>query len=131
MPRFNGTGPRGEGPMTGGGFGNCGSAGTFRRPYGGRDSSNWGPGYGRGFGRGRSSGRRRGFGRGFGPWCGRGRGYGWERSYRPAYGPADASPYATGPEDELSMLRDEANAIKDDLDAINRRIEELGKEPSE
>jgi hypothetical protein len=29
------------------------------------------------------------------------------------------------------MLRDEANAIKDDLDAINKRIEELEKGSSE
>jgi hypothetical protein len=29
------------------------------------------------------------------------------------------------------MLRDEANAIKEDLDAINKRIEELEKGSSE
>lgn len=42
MPAFNGTGPLGQGPLTGRGLGPCG----------------WGLGYGRGFGRG--------FGRGLG-----------------------------------------------------------------
>lgn len=37
MPGFNGTGPRGQGPMTGRGLGNCGPG--YRR-------------FGRGFGRG-------------------------------------------------------------------------------
>ena len=127
MPKFDRTGPAGDGPMTGGGFGNCGSAVTSRRPYGGRDSGFWD----RSYGRGRGSGKERVFGRGFGPWCGRGRGYGRERSYGPAYGSVDAGPCATNPEDELSMLRDEANAIQDDLDAINKRIEELEKDSSE
>ncbi|MCK4391184.1 MAG: DUF5320 domain-containing protein [Desulfobacterales bacterium] len=55
MPGFDGTGPFGEGPMTGGGFGYCG---TGRRPgYGFRGR----PFYGR-FGAGR------GFGRSFGPY---------------------------------------------------------------
>jgi len=33
-------------------------------------------------------------------------------------------------DDEMAMLRDEANAMKNDLDAINRRIEELEAKPS-
>ncbi|OPL11972.1 MAG: hypothetical protein AVO34_01765 [Firmicutes bacterium ML8_F2] len=49
MPNFNGTGPRGQGPMTGRGMGNCAPNGQTRTP-----------GYGRGFGRGL------GFGRGWG-----------------------------------------------------------------
>ena len=58
MPGFDGTGPRGEGPMTGGGRGNCGlpSDQLPKRGF---------------FGRGRG---RRGYGRGRG---GRGRGFGW------------------------------------------------------
>lgn len=59
MPRRDGTGPMGQGPMTGWGMGPC----------------RWeGYGYGRG-------GRRMGFG-------GRGRGYGrgWGRGYGPCYG---------------------------------------------
>ena len=33
------------------------------------------------------------------------------------------------PEDELSMLKDEATAIKNDLEAINRRINEIESQP--
>jgi predicted nucleic acid-binding Zn-ribbon protein len=29
------------------------------------------------------------------------------------------------PEDEMAMLKEDANAIRDELDAINKRIEEL------
>ena len=35
------------------------------------------------------------------------------------------NPYTTRPEDELSMLKDDAAAIKSDLEAINRRINEI------
>jgi len=34
-------------------------------------------------------------------------------------------------EQEINMLKDEADAVKSGLDGINRRIEELEKEPSE
>jgi len=120
MPRFDGTGPWGAGPMTGGGRGYCNPTFGGSRPF-----------YGRGFGRGGGFGRGRGFRRGFGPWCGWG-GYspGWSRWHGYGYGPAYAGPYATNPEDELNMLRDEANAIHDEVDAINKRIEELEKESS-
>jgi len=70
MPRFDGTGPMGEGPLTGGGRGNCNTAcpKPLLKPI---------PGIGRGFGQGRGFGRSRGFGqdRGFG----RGRGFGQGR----------------------------------------------------
>lgn len=42
MPRFNGTGPKGQGPMSGRGLGPCG--GGMGRGFGGRG------GYGRGYG---------------------------------------------------------------------------------
>lgn len=35
MPGFDGTGPAGQGPMTGGGFGPCGSGMAMRRGRGG------------------------------------------------------------------------------------------------
>lgn len=48
MPFFDGTGPRGQGPVTGRGMGPCGGAFGFgRRGYGG-----FGRGFGGGFGRG-------------------------------------------------------------------------------
>lgn len=55
MPRLDKTGPRGQGPRTGRGFGYC--------P----------PGFGQGFGYGFG----RGWGRGFGPGPGWGMGFGW------------------------------------------------------
>lgn len=48
MPGFDGTGPRGQGPMTGGGFGRC---------------SGMSAGYGAGYGRGLGRGMNRGYGR--------------------------------------------------------------------
>ncbi|MDY0236289.1 MAG: DUF5320 domain-containing protein [Gudongella sp.] len=52
MPRYNGTGPRGQGPLTGRGMGYC----AQRTP--GYDT--------RGYGRGIGCGMGRGFGRGLG-----------------------------------------------------------------
>jgi hypothetical protein len=119
MPGFDGTGPMGAGPMTGGGRGYCNPAGAAYGPW-------CGGGYGRGMGRGR------GFKRGFGPGFGMGRGYGRDRGWRgfyPAwgagYGPAYGYPSRINPEDELQMLREEADAAKSDLEGITKRIQEL------
>lgn len=83
MPAFDGSGPWGQGPMTGWGRGGCAPwAGDFTNvpmiPAGYRTTP-----YRTGFGRGRALGRgfRRlawfGFGRGRGRSFGRGRGRGW------------------------------------------------------
>ncbi len=47
MPGFDGTGPRGMGPMTGGGRGYCNPRGfrAGRAPYGGRGRGGYGYGY--------------------------------------------------------------------------------------
>jgi len=124
MPGFDGTGPQGLGPMTGGARGYCTPAGA---------------GYGFSYGRGFGFGRGRGFRRGFGPGYGRGFGFGRGRDYYPAggwngpvaYGATYGTPYAMKPEDEINMLRDEAGAIKNELDAINKRIEDLESQSSE
>lgn len=50
MPGFDGTGPRGQGPMTGGGFGRCSGTGYGMRPRFGR-GGRWGRGWGTGQGR--------------------------------------------------------------------------------
>jgi hypothetical protein len=123
MPGLDGTGPMGAGPMTGGGWGYCNPSGkTYGAPR---------HGLGRGF--------RGGFGRGRGAQgYGYGRGLGWRRGYVPAggwYGPVYGgapygNPYSMNPDDEMAMLKDEANAIKNELDAINKRIEELEAKPS-
>lgn len=129
MPGFDGTGPAGMGPMTGGARGFCNPSWASYGPT----SARWG-GYGRGFGRG--FGRARGFGRGAG--YGWGRGFGWRGFFPPtgalggpAYGTGYANPYYAQPEDEIRTLRDEAKYMKDELDAINKRIEELETEASE
>jgi len=95
MPGFNGTGPRGMGPMTGGGRGFCNPhyaggrppvmgaypyttpyGAGYVPPYGGYYSPYAAYPYGSfGFGRGFRMGRGFGFGRGF-RW-GRGMGRGW------------------------------------------------------
>jgi hypothetical protein len=109
MPGLDGTGPWGEGPMTGGGRGFCNFVGAgYRRPYG------WSYGLGRGYGRGF------GFRRGFAPWHGP---YRW---YEPAYGET----YPMEPKQEINMLKGEADAMKKELNEINRRIQELEKESS-
>jgi hypothetical protein len=95
MPGFNGSGPMGAGPMTGGGRGYCNPA------YAGNESP---MGYGRGMAYGR------GFRGGSAPGRGGMRGYGRDAQYSPVY--------AQGPLDEL-------NALKQQVDAINRRIKEL------
>ena len=118
MPGFDGTGPQGAGAMTGGARGYCNPG--FRRnsiPYG------RGYGMGRGF-RGGSAASPgwggRGYGRGFGRKGGFPPAGGWYGSSNP-YG----NPYTVNTEDELNMLKDEATAIKNDLDAINKRINEI------
>lgn len=66
MPGFDGTGPMGQGPMTGGGFGNCNPRGEAMAPPRGQGAGR-GAGAGQGMGAGRGGGRGRGF-------CGGGRG---------------------------------------------------------
>jgi len=118
MPRGDGTGPGGLGPMTGRAAGYCAGypVAGFMNPYVGRLSLGFG--YGRGYGRG--------FGRGSG------RGYG--RRFWPAYPYPIASPmpYSGGfyqptaePKQEMEMLAEEAKALKEQLEAINKRITEL------
>lgn len=73
MPGFDGTGPRGMGPMTGGGRGFC-------NPYSPLYYGTW-PSYGAGFGRPLRGGRGGWFGRGMGRGIGFGRGMGYPYAY--------------------------------------------------
>ena len=110
MPGFDRSGPMGQGPMTGGRRGLCNPATTgYDARFGGMF------GFGRGMGLGR--GFRGGFGRGMGRTFHR---KFWNQPY---YYPA----YAQNPEEELNMLKAEANSVKSSLDMINRRIAELEK----
>ena len=102
MPGFDGTGPRGLGPMTGGGRGFC-------NPYmGGMRSPFMGRGFGRGFGMGRGMGRW---------WMG--------RMLFPAGAgmPPFWSPMTQ--EQEREFLRSQAQALKEELNRIDNRISEL------
>ncbi len=102
MPGFDQSGPRGMGPMTGGGRGYCNPG-----------AAAWGgsPGGGQGYGRGGFLGR---CGRGAGMGRGWGRGRGWGQ-------PALAVP----PADNLETLKAEAASAAHYLETIKKRIEAL------
>ncbi len=123
MPRGNGTGPNGAGPMTGRAAGYCAGYSTpgFANPIAG--------GFGGRGGRG-----------GFGVRGGGGRGWrnmyyatglpGWAR-YGTAYGAVPfgggiaGSPVTVTPEQELAALKNQARYFDDALKNINKRIDEL------
>jgi hypothetical protein len=110
MPAGDGTGPAGQGSMTGRGMGYC--AGYNAPGY-----ANPAPGFGRGFGRG--SGRGRGFGRGrfwYGPAPAR---------YVPAQPQYVQPQYEYKKEDELADLKAEKEVVERDLKSINERIKDL------
>jgi hypothetical protein len=131
MPAGDGTGPMGMGPMTGRAAGYCSGYDT-------PGWANWAPGrgLGLGWGRGAAWGGRGGWGGGW-----RHRNWyratgvpGWARfGYGPAWGAPPAwgyGPYTAAPtrEEETDFLRRQAESLKQELDAIDQRIEELGKE---
>ncbi len=106
MPRGDGTGPLGFGPMTGRSAGFCAGYAVpgYANPWGGRRF--WGRGGGRGFGRG--------FGL-FAP------------AYEaPAGRPGDPfPPSAASAETEMNGLKAQAEFLKQSLEQIARRIEAL------
>lgn len=111
MPGFDGTGPLGEGPMTGGGFGYCGTGG--RPGYGFRGRAFYG---GLGSGRGLGFGRGRRFGRGAD--LGSGRWSPWR-----AYGQS----LTLDPKAEFAGLQQEAKDLRAYLKNLETRIGELEK----
>ncbi len=110
MPRFDGTGPNGAGPMTGGARGLCNQAS---------------PGYNPGINRGYNYGRGFGFGRGF---RGAGVGYGRNSNWYP---PAAASGVVENRTTEILNLKNEASYLQQSLEAIKQRLAELETETSE
>jgi hypothetical protein len=126
MPGGDRTGPMGEGPMTGGGFGYCGGYGMpgFAHPFPRR-------GFSRRWGRGRGLGWGPGMGRGYG-W--RHMAYatgmpGWQRyGYGPAWCPPAFAPYEPSAEEELAALKQQAQWLQEELQAISQRIGELEAE---
>ena len=103
MPAFDGTGPRGQGPRTGRGFGYCApiSGAYYGQPviYG----------VGRG-GIPRGGGRGRRFGRAY--------------PFAPADYPVSA-PIQMTAADEIAMLKEQSQTIQDQVNQINARIAEL------
>ncbi len=113
MPGFDGTGPLGVGPMTGGARGFCNPAAAgIRSTFYGRAGVRRGLGLGRGFRGGMGRGLRTGFGRGFG-WI--------PNPYAPPY------PSAMDAASELDLLKAQASFLKNTLDAISKRMAELEK----
>lgn len=107
MPAFDGTGPRGQGSRTGGGFGYCApDSGAY-------DEQPIVYGVGRG-------GIPRGGGRGFAFGDGRGRRFG------PAY--HASAPIQMTAKDEIAMLKEQSQAIQNQLNQLNTRIAELSPE---
>jgi hypothetical protein len=108
MPGFDGTGPMGQGAMTGGGRGYCAIAlnDTGVRPMNGRSF------YGRG---GRCGFRNRFYATGL---------PGWMRVQRgmQAFGGFGR---ALSKDDELSALKNQAGYLKDELDVIQARVQDL------
>jgi len=117
MPRGDGTGPMGQGPMSGRGAGYCAGYGApgYANPAGGRGFA------GRGLGRG--------WGRGWGRGLGRGYGYGWAPAWgAPAYPVAPMPPVAGAPIDEAAALRDQSEYLQEALEEVQKRLTELEKE---
>ena len=111
MSKGDRRGPEGFGPMTGRGLGYCA----------GYDS----PGFTKGVSRGGG-----GFevGRGFGGGFGRGFRGGFQSGYyrmpvAPQYNPVQQTP-----EQELASLKQNADYLKQDLESINKRIDELSSD---
>lgn len=114
MPAGDGTGPAGMGPMTGRGAGYCAG-------YGAPGYANPGPRMGMGWRRGRGGG-----------WGG---GWRWRDVYgapatpgAPGYGYAPAWGAPPSPEQEVEFLRAQAEWLREQLDAITNRIEEIEQE---
>ena len=106
MPGGNGTGPAGAGPMTGRAMGIC--AGFSAPGY-----ANFSGGRGMGMGRGRRMGCGRGFGQGFGR-------DGFVNPYQ--------APQSSTAEQELEVLKEQANYFENSLKETKQRIDELQRE---
>jgi hypothetical protein len=111
MPSGDRTGPMGQGPRTGRALGFCSEYDTpgFTKRFGGS--------IGRGFGFGRGRGRGMGYGRG--------RNFGWPFSGF-FYGFPGTQPVSK--DDEIKMLKAQAENLKRNQKDIEKRLSELEKE---
>lgn len=112
MPRGDGTGPAGMGPMTGRAAGFCAGFGMpgYANPVPGR-------GLGMGFGRGRGFG---GGGRGWRHWFYATGQPGWMR-----FGEYAAPFQKPNPEMEKQALKSQSEALQAELDLIKKRLGEI------
>ena len=118
MPRGDGTGPMGMGPMTGRAMGYC--AGYSTPGY-----MNSGAGFGRGMAWGRGGGCGLGMGRGFRG----GFGAGWAPN--PYYG-APVAPYGpAAPADEAAVLKTQLEGLEQSINAVKQRLGEIEGEAEE
>lgn len=122
MPRGDGTGPWGLGPMTGRAAGYCAGYPVpgFMNPFGGRGFGWWRPGFG---GRGRGW-RFRYYATGVPGWMAFG--YPAVPYARPVY-PVPYGP-AIPREQEVAALQEQAQFLQDQLEEINNRLKELEAE---
>jgi hypothetical protein len=111
MPGFDKTGPQAMGSRTGRGLGGCAPTGQ----------TVYGTGVYYGVGRG---GFPRGGGRGFAFGGGRGRRF-WRQDAIPAQG---YYPAQLTREEELAFLQEQAKAMQEELNEINKRVDELTSE---
>ena len=118
MPFGDRTGPAGLGPMTGRGAGYCAGYAVPGTMNPAPSRGFWGRGFGRGGGRGR----------GWRHWYHATGLPGWARAgWAPAWG---AVPYAPQPtrEQELDLLKGQAEYLEDALEGIRKQIEEVATE---
>jgi len=111
MPQGDRTGPIGQGSITGRGLGFCSGYDTpgYAKGFGG--------GMGRGFGFGRGMGRGRGFGRGWNA------GNVFTGFFQGFHGMS-----AISKEDEINMLKSQAEVLQRSQKDIEKRLSELEKE---
>ena len=123
MPRGDGTGPAGMGPMTGRAAGFCAGYPVpgFMNPVGGRGYGGWGRGAGRGWGW-----RNQYYATGLPGWARAG--YGWPAGSEVPFSPGVPP---VSPEQELAGLKQQAEYFRNALDGISKRIEELEKAKQE
>ena len=122
MPGGDRTGPMGMGPMTGRAAGYCAG-------FGAPGSMNFAPGWGY-WGWGRGSGGGRGGGRGWRNWYYATGLTGWQRSAAgmPFQGYPNVYDYgfpAMTREQEIDLLKGQAEYLEDTLDSIRMRLKEL------
>jgi len=125
MPRGDGTGPAGMGPMTGRAAGFCTGYPVpgFMNPVGGRGF--WGRGGGRGW-------RNWYYATGLPGWARAGYGYpAWSSAASPNVSYAGLPAATMTAEQELEGLKQQADYFQNALDGISKRIEELEKAKQE